>query len=49
MLRKIKIEGFKSITELELNLKSINILIGPNGAGKSSFISFFKLVNMLYE
>jgi len=49
MIKKIKIKGFKSIRELELNLEPINILIGANGVGKSNFISFFKLVNNIYE
>jgi thiol-disulfide isomerase/thioredoxin len=30
-------------------LSPINILIGSNGVGKSNFISFFKLVNNIYE
>jgi len=49
MLQKIQIRGYKSIKELELELKPINILIGANGVGKSNFISFFKLVNNIYE
>lgn len=49
MLQNIKIEGFKSIKKLDLNLSPINILIGSNGVGKSNFISFFKLVNNIYE
>lgn len=49
MLQQIKIEGFKSIKMLDLKLSPINILIGSNGVGKSNFISFFKLVNNIYE
>jgi len=49
MLQNIKIEGFKSIKKLDLKLSPINILIGSNGVGKSNFISFFKLVNNIYE
>jgi len=49
MLQNIKIEGFKSIKTLDLKLSPINILIGSNGVGKSNFISFFKLVNNIYE
>lgn len=49
MLQNIKIEGFKSIKSLDLKLNPINILIGSNGVGKSNFISFFKLVNNIYE
>jgi len=49
MLHNIKIEGFKSIKTLDLKLSPINLLIGSNGVGKSNFISFFKLVNNIYE
>lgn len=49
MLQQIKIEGFKSIKAMDLKLSPINILIGSNGVGKSNFISFFKLVNNIYE
>ena len=47
MISSIHIEGFKSIREMTLALRPINILIGANGAGKSNFISFFKLLNNL--
>jgi predicted ATPase len=30
---QIKIKGFKSIRELDLNLSNINILVGSNGSG----------------
>lgn len=49
MLENIKIEGYKSIRQLDLELKPINILIGANGVGKTNFVSFFKLVNNIYE
>ncbi|TAF72245.1 MAG: DUF2813 domain-containing protein [Bacteroidetes bacterium] len=49
MLQNIKIEGFKSIKKLDLKLTPINLLIGSNGVGKSNFISFFKLINNIYE
>ncbi|WP_299457400.1 AAA family ATPase [uncultured Microscilla sp.] len=49
MINKIEIQGYKSIRGLELNLRPINVLIGANGVGKSNFISFFKLVDNIYE
>jgi predicted ATPase len=49
MLKNIKIEGYKSIKSMDLTLSAINILIGSNGVGKSNFVSFFKLVNHIYE
>ncbi|WP_353481048.1 AAA family ATPase [Haliscomenobacter sp.] len=47
MIEHIEIYNFKSIKELELDLKPINVLIGANGVGKSNFISFFKLLKNL--
>lgn len=49
MINRIKIQGYKSIKDLDLELKPINVLIGSNGVGKSNFLSFFKLVNNIYE
>lgn len=48
-LQHIKLEGYRSIRQLDLALTPLNILIGPNGAGKSNFISFFKFMNKLLE
>ncbi|SGZ97532.1 ABC transport protein, ATP-binding subunit [Bathymodiolus thermophilus thioautotrophic gill symbiont] len=48
-LSHIKIQGFKSIKELDLEMKPINVLIGANGAGKSNFISVFKLLDLIYK
>lgn len=49
MINRIEINGYKSIKELQINLERINVLIGANGVGKSNFISFFKLINEIYE
>ena len=46
-LKNIKIRGFRSIKEMTLELRPLNVLIGANGAGKSNLIAFFKLVNEL--
>jgi predicted ATPase len=48
-ISNIKIRNFKSIKEMDLALKDLNILIGPNGAGKSNFISFFNFLNYVLE
>lgn len=37
-LAKLKIENFKKIVEVEINLADVNILVGANGCGKSSII-----------
>lgn len=45
MLRRVALKGFKSIKEMDLELRDLNILIGANGAGKSNLVSFFKMLN----
>lgn len=46
-LERIKIEGFKSIRELDIALRPLNILIGANGAGKSNFVGVFRFLREL--
>jgi predicted ATPase len=46
-LENITVEGYKSIREMSLDLKSLNVLIGANGAGKSNFISLFSMLRAL--
>lgn len=49
MIEYIEIQGYKSINELQLVLKPINVFIGSNGAGKSNFVSFFKMVHAIFN
>ena len=46
-LKTIKINGFRSIKQMTLSVRPLNVLIGANGAGKSNLIAFFKLMNEL--
>ncbi len=48
-LNRIQLNGFKSISKIDLALRHLNLLIGPNGAGKSNFIDFFRLMNQLVQ
>nr|WP_081984142.1 AAA family ATPase [Massilia sp. JS1662] len=43
MFKKIKIENYKSIVDLEIELGRINIFIGENGAGKSNILEVIAL------
>jgi predicted ATPase len=49
VIRKIRIEGYKSIREMDLELRPLNILIGANGSGKSNFIAAFKFIRDVVE
>ena len=48
-LEKIHIEGYKSIKEMDLEIKNLNVLIGANGSGKSNFIGIFKFLRQIVE
>ena len=48
-LDTIEVTGFKSIRELKLKLRHLNVLIGANGAGKSNFMALFRLLNEMVE
>jgi predicted ATPase len=45
LLTHLSIAGFRSIRDVSLQLRPLNILIGANGAGKSNLIDFFRLIN----
>jgi len=48
MITKIKVDGFKSLNNFELEIKTgINILVGPNGSGKTNIILFFEFLSNL--
>jgi predicted ATPase len=44
-LTSLRLAGWKSIRDAEIELRPLNVLIGANGAGKSNLVSFFKLMN----
>jgi len=48
-MERIEIRGYKSIKDLDLKLRPINILIGSNGSGKSNFLSFFDFVTEIFN
>ena len=49
MLNCINIKGYKSIKDIDLELRSLNVFIGANGAGKSNFISLFYLIDRIVD
>ena len=44
-LNSIAVRGYRSIKDMRLELRPLNVLIGANGSGKSNLISFFKMMN----
>lgn len=49
LLQRVRISGFKSIREMDLQLGAMNVLIGANGAGKSNLVSAFGLLREIIE
>lgn len=45
MLKRIKIAGYKSLKNVEIELQPLSVLIGPNGAGKSNFLDALQLLS----
>jgi len=48
-LRNIKVKGFKSIREMDLDLNPLNVLIGANGSGKSNLLDVFKMLGYIHK
>ncbi len=38
MIKRVKIEGYKSFNSLELQLSPLSVIFGPNASGKSNFL-----------
>jgi predicted ATPase len=43
-ITRIAVANFKSFSELDVKLSSLNVVIGSNAAGKSNFISIFRFL-----
>jgi len=46
---KLKLKGYKTFRDADLELGPLNVLIGPNGAGKSNLLSFFRLLSWMTD
>ncbi len=49
MLDRIKIEGFRSISSVDVSLRRRNVFIGANGAGKSNFVSALSFLHEIRQ
>lgn len=47
MLRKVRIQNFKSLKDVTLELQKVNLLIGPNNSGKSNFLKGLEKFKLL--
>lgn len=47
MLTRIRIQGYKSLKNVEVRLSDLSLLVGPNAAGKSNFLDCLQLLSKL--
>jgi predicted ATPase len=47
MIRSIRVQNFKSLKDVSVNLRGRNILVGPNMAGKSNLIEVFRFLTRM--
>jgi predicted ATPase len=46
-LKKIRLKGYKSFRNTEIEFGKITVLLGANGTGKSNLVSFFRMLNFM--
>ena len=50
MLRRIKVDGFRSLVDFTIDLEpGINVIVGANGTGKTNFVSFLDFLGAMIE
>ena len=47
MLKRVRVQGFKSLVDTEVRLAPLVVLIGPNAVGKSNFLDALHLLSRL--
>lgn len=47
MLKRIRIQGYKSLVDVEVNLGHLAVLVGPNASGKSNFLDVLQLLSQI--
>ena len=49
VLKRIKVQNFKSFKTIDLNIGNFNVLIGANAAGKSNFVQIFSFLQDIQQ
>ena len=47
MLKRIRVEGYKTLRDVEVRLTPLTVIVGPNAAGKSNFLDALQLLSKL--
>ncbi|MDV2456605.1 AAA family ATPase [Acinetobacter towneri] len=48
-IKHLKIFGYKSLKNVDIELSKLNVLIGANGVGKSNLVSYFRLLSAILD
>jgi predicted ATPase len=49
MLKRVHIQGYKSLRDVEVHLEPLSVLLGPNAAGKSNFLDALQLLSRIVQ
>lgn len=47
MLKRVRIQGYKSLVDLEVTLQPLSVLLGSNASGKSNFLDALQLLSRM--
>ncbi len=47
MLKRIKVCGYKSLVDVDIDLHPLSVLLGPNASGKSNFLDALQLLSRI--
>ncbi|MEA2603080.1 MAG: hypothetical protein QOF89_4072 [Acidobacteriota bacterium] len=47
MLTRLRVKNYKSLADVEVELKPLSVLFGPNSAGKSNFLDALQLLSQI--
>jgi len=47
MINRVKIDGYKSFRDFELEMKPLMVVFGPNASGKSNFLDALQLISLI--
>src|SRR5258708_17499497 len=47
MLKRVKIKGYKSLEDVEVDLQPLSVFFGPNASGKSNFLDALQLLSRI--
>lgn len=47
MIKRLKVKGYKSLNDVEINLQPMSVIFGPNAAGKSNILDALSLVSRM--